>query len=63
MSYLTNSKCERIMTQLPRPKPAVNLPQLAPGHLCYGCGRYRQSYGIGCVHPCYREVQTKAVTV
>lgn len=63
MSYLTNSKYERIMTQLPRPKPTVNLPKLAPGHLCYGCRRYRESYGTGCVHPCYREIQAKAVTV
>ena len=51
------------MTQLPRPKPMVNQPQLSPGHLCYGCGRYHESYGIGCVHPCYREVREKAVTV
>ena len=63
MSYLTNSKYERMMTQIPRPKPMVNLPQLAPGHLCCGCGRYRKSYGTGCVHPCYREIQKKAVTV
>lgn len=63
MSYLTNSKYERMMTQIPRPKLMVNLPQLAPGHLCCGCGRYRESYGTGCVHPCYREIQKKAVTV
>lgn len=63
MSYLTTNKYERIMTQLPRPKPMVNQPQLSPGHLCYGCGRYHESYGIGCVHPCYREFQKKAVTV
>lgn len=63
MSYLTTSKYERMMTQLPRPKPMVNLPQLVPGHLCYGCGRYRESYGTGCIHPCYREFQKKAVTV
>lgn len=63
MSYLTNSKYERMMTQIPRPRQTVHQPQLAPGHLCYGCGRYHQCYGIGCVHPCYREFQKKAVTV
>jgi molybdopterin/thiamine biosynthesis adenylyltransferase len=50
-----------VKKNLPRPKPMVNQPQLSPGHLCYGCGRYHESYGIGCVHPCYREVREKAV--
>ena len=63
MSYFTTNKYERMMTQIPRPKLMVNLPQLVPGHLCCGCGRYRESYGTGCVHPCYREIQKKAVTV
>lgn len=63
MSYFTTSKYERMMTQIPRPRQTIHPPRLAPGHLCYGCGRYRQCYGIGCVHPCYREVQKKAVTV
>lgn len=63
MSYLTTSKYERIMTQIPRPRQTVCLPRLTPEHLCYGCGRYRQYHGIGCVHPCYREFQKKAVTV
>ena len=44
MSYLTNSKYERLMTQIPQPQQEVSLPQLAPDHLCYGCERYRQSY-------------------
>ena len=52
-----------MMTQIPRPRQTIHPPRLAPGHLCYGCGRYHESYGIGCVHPCYREVQKKAVTV
>ena len=52
-----------MMTQIPRPRQTIHPPRLAPGHLCYGCERYRQCYGIGCVHPCYREVQKKAVTV
>lgn len=55
MSYLTNSKYERMMTQIPRPRQTIHPPRLAPGHLCYGCERYRQC----CVHPCYREVQKK----
>ena len=63
MSYFTTSKYERMMTQIPRPRQPIHPPRLAPGHLCYGCGRYHESYGIGCVHPCYREIQKKAVTV
>lgn len=63
MSYFTTNKYERMMTQIPRPRQTIHPPRLAPGHLCYGCGRYHESYGIGCVHPCYREVQKKAVTV
>ena len=63
MSYLTTSKYERMMTQIPLPRQTIHPPRLAPGYLCYGCGRYHESYGIGCVHPCYREFQKKAVTV
>ena len=63
MSYLTNSKYERLMTQIPQPRQEVSLPRLAPDHLCYGCERYRQSYGIGCVHPCFWEIRRKGVTI
>lgn len=63
MSYLTTSKYERMMTQIPRPRQTIHSLRLAPEHLCYGCGRYRESYGIGCVHPCYREVQKKEEAV
>ena len=63
MSYLTNSKYERLMTQIPQPRQEVSLPRQAPDHLCYGCERYRQSYGVGCVHPCFREIRRKEVMI
>jgi len=56
MSYFTTGKSrhyEKMMVQIPHPIREGSQSVLPKNHLCFGCKRY----GLGCTHPCHREVR------
>ena len=53
MKRIAITKSMKMVEKMQRPERKDGQAVLPPDHLCYGCKRY----GLGCIHPCYREIK------